>query len=93
MAEVVRGTSPDGGRRALAGRQGGEIPAGRKVARQGLRVAENATHEAELKTAVFGAQKTADYYALTVDEISKRIAGLPATSSSRCASSRRTTRS
>ena len=90
MAEVVRGTSPDGGRRALAGRQGSVIPAGRKVARQDLRVAEEAaertdkflrrtekaTHEAELRTAVFGALKTADYYALTVDEISKRIAGL-----------------
>jgi hypothetical protein len=42
------------------------------------REAEKAAHEAELRTAVFGALKTTDYDALTVDEISKRIDGLPA---------------
>ena len=63
-----------------------------QVTQQGLRVAEEAadrtdkvlrqtekaTHEAELRTAVFGALKTTDYDSLTVDEISKRIEGLPA---------------
>ena len=58
-----------------------------QVARQGLRVAEEATEQtdevlrqaekvtrdAELRTAVFGALKTADYEGLTVDEISKRL--------------------
>jgi hypothetical protein len=43
-----------------------------------LRQTEKATHEAELKTAVFSALGTTDYDALTVDEISKRIEGLPA---------------
>ena len=61
-----------------------------ETTRQGLRVAEEATertedvlrrtekatHEAELRTAVFSALKTTDYDALTVDEISKRIDGL-----------------
>jgi len=41
------------------------------------REAEKAAHEAELRTAVFGALKTTDYDALTVDEVSKRIDGLP----------------
>jgi hypothetical protein len=59
-------------------------------AQQGLRVAEEATEltdkvirktekvarEAELRTAVFGALKTADYEELTVDEISKRLDSL-----------------
>jgi hypothetical protein len=59
---------------------------------QGLRVAEDtaertdkvlheterATREAELRTAVFSALGTNDYDGLTVDEISKRIDGLPA---------------
>jgi hypothetical protein len=62
-----------------------------QAARQGLRVAEEATErtedvlmqtekvtrEAELRTAVFGALGTADYDELTVDEVSKRIEGLP----------------
>ena len=61
-----------------------------ETTRQGLRVAEEATErtedvlrrteeatrEAELKTAVFGALGTTDYDALTVDEISSRIDGL-----------------
>jgi hypothetical protein len=61
-------------------------------ARQGLRVAEEATErteevlrktekltrEAELRSAVFGALKTADYDGLSVDEISKRLDGLSA---------------
>ncbi len=42
------------------------------------RKAEKATREAELRTAVFGALGTADYDALTVDEVSKRIDGLTA---------------
>src|SRR5215203_857136 len=60
-------------------------------AQQGLRVAEEATEqtdkvlrqtekvarEAELRTAVFGALKTTDYDGLTVEEVSKRIEGLP----------------
>jgi hypothetical protein len=41
-----------------------------------LRETEEATREAELRTAVFGALETADYDALSVDEISKRIDGL-----------------
>jgi hypothetical protein len=59
-------------------------------AQQGLRVAEEATEqtdkvirktekvarEAELRTAVFGALRTADYEELTVDEISKRLDSL-----------------
>ncbi len=61
-----------------------------QVARQGLRVAEEAaeqteevlkqtekaTKKAELRAAVFGALKTANYDELTVDEISKRLEGL-----------------
>lgn len=61
------------------------LEATQQVARQGLRVAEEATertekvtHEAELRTAVFGALKTTDYDGLTVEEVSKRIEGLPA---------------
>jgi uncharacterized protein YukE len=63
-----------------------------EAAEQGLRVAEDtaertedvlrrteeATREAELRAAVFSALGTTDYDALTVDEISKRIDGLPA---------------
>ena len=62
-----------------------------KAARQGLRVAEEAaeqteevlkqtekvTKKAELRTAVFGALGTTNYNELTVDEVSKRIEGLP----------------
>ncbi len=43
-----------------------------------LRETEKATHEAEIRTAVYSALGTTDYDALTVDEISKRIEGLPA---------------
>jgi hypothetical protein len=43
-----------------------------------LRQTEKATREAELRTAVFSALGTTDYDALTVDEISKKIDGLPA---------------
>jgi hypothetical protein len=43
-----------------------------------LRETEKATREAELRTAVYSALGTTDYDALTVDEISKRIDGLPA---------------
>ena len=73
-----------------ATRQG--LEATEQVARQGLRVAEEtaertedvlrqtekATHEAELRTAVFSALGTTDYDGLSVDEVSKRIEGLPA---------------
>ena len=38
-----------------------------------LRQAEKATRQAELRTAVFGALKTANYDELSVDEISKRL--------------------
>jgi hypothetical protein len=69
-------------------RQG--LKATEQVAQQGLRVAEEAsrhteqalrqseraTRQAELRTAVLGALKTADYDELTVDEISKRLEGL-----------------
>ena len=64
--------------------------AAQQVARQGLRVAEEAaeqteevlkqteraTRKAEVRTAVYGALKTANYEELTVDEISKRLEGL-----------------
>ena len=43
-----------------------------------LRQTEKATHEAELRTAVFSALGTTDYDGLSVDEVSKRIDGLPA---------------
>ncbi len=43
-----------------------------------LRETEKVTREAELRTAVLSALGTTDYDALTVDEISKRIEGLPA---------------
>ena len=43
-----------------------------------LRQTEKATHEAELRTAVLSALGTTDYDGLSVDEISKRIDGLPA---------------
>jgi hypothetical protein len=42
-----------------------------------LRQTEKATRKAELRTTVFGALKTTNYDELTVDEISKRIEGLP----------------
>ena len=71
-----------------AARQG--LQATEQVARQGLRVAEEATEktdkvlrqtekatkDAELKAAVLGALKTADYAELSVAEISKRLDGL-----------------
>jgi hypothetical protein len=70
-------------------RQG--LRASEQATRQGLRVAEEATErtedvlkqtekvtrEAELRTAVLAALKTTDYEGLTVDEVSKRIEGLP----------------
>ena len=73
-----------------AARQG--LEATEQAARQGLRVAEEATEQtdkvlrqteeatrrAELRTAVLGALKTADYEGLTVAEISARLEGLPA---------------
>ena len=43
-----------------------------------LRETEKATHEVELRTAVFSALGTTDYDALTVEEVSRRIDGLPA---------------
>jgi hypothetical protein len=66
------------------------LEATERTARQGLRIAheaaeqtgkvleqtEKATREVELKTAVSGALKTANYDELTVDEISKRLNGL-----------------
>jgi hypothetical protein len=68
------------------------LEATEQVARQGLRVAEEATEqteevlrqteratkEAELKAAVLGALKTANYDELSVAEISKRLDGLSA---------------
>jgi hypothetical protein len=71
-------------------RQG--LEATEQVAQQGLRVAEEATEQteevlrrteeatrqAELRAAVLGALKTADYDGLTVAEISERLEGLPA---------------
>ena len=62
-----------------------------EATRQGLRVAEEATEqtdkvlrqtekvtrEAELRTAVLAALETTDYERLTVEEVSKRIEGLP----------------
>jgi hypothetical protein len=73
-----------------AARQG--LQATEQVTRQGLRVAEEATEqtdkvlrqtekatkEAELKAAVLGALKTANYDELSVAEISKRLDGLSA---------------
>jgi hypothetical protein len=70
-------------------RQG--LRASEQATQQGLRVAEEATEqtedvlrqtekvtrEAELRTAVLGALKTANYDELTVEEVSKRIEGLP----------------
>jgi hypothetical protein len=70
-------------------RQG--LRATEKATRQGLRAAEEATErtedvmrqtekvtrEAELRTAVLAALKTTDYQGLTVEEVSKRIEGLP----------------
>jgi hypothetical protein len=69
-------------------RQG--LEATEQVSRHGLRVAEEATehteevlrqsekatHQAELKAAVFGALKSANYEELTVDEISEKLDGL-----------------
>lgn len=80
----------EGMRRTQRAAQQG-IAATEQVARQGLRVAEEAaeqteevlkqtekaTRKAEVRTAVYGALGTADYEALTVDEVSKRIEGLP----------------
>jgi hypothetical protein len=70
-------------------RQG--LRATEQATQQGLRVAEEATEqtdkvlrqtekvtrEAELRTAVLAALKSTDYEGLTVEEISKRIEGLP----------------
>jgi len=70
-------------------RQG--LRASEEATRQGLRVAEEATEqtedvlrqtekvtrEAELRAAVLGALKTTDYEGLTVEEVSRRIEGLP----------------
>jgi hypothetical protein len=66
------------------------LEATEQVTRQGLRVAEETaeqteeilrqtekvTHEADLRTAVFGALKTTDYEGLTVDEVSRMLEGL-----------------
>jgi hypothetical protein len=70
-------------------RQG--LRASEEATRQGLRVAEETTErtedvlrqtekvtrEAELRTAVLAALQTTDYEGLTVEEVSKRIEGLP----------------
>jgi hypothetical protein len=70
-------------------RQG--LRASEEATRQGLRVAEETTErtedvlrqtekvtrEAELRTAVLAALRTTDYEGLTVEEVSKRIEGLP----------------
>ena len=42
-----------------------------------LRQTEKVTREAELRTAVLAALETIDYEGLTVEEVSKRIEGLP----------------
>jgi hypothetical protein len=42
-----------------------------------LRQTEKATHEAEIRTAVFSALKTSNYDELSVAEVSRRIEGLP----------------
>lgn len=74
-----------------ATRQG--LEATQQVSRQGLQVAEEAveqtdevlrrteeaTRQAELRTAVFAALKTADYDALTVEQVSERLDGLTPT--------------
>jgi hypothetical protein len=66
------------------------LKASEQVARQGLRVAEEATEQtekvlkqteraakdAELRTAVFGALKTANYDELSVEQISRKLDGL-----------------
>jgi hypothetical protein len=68
------------------------LEATEQVARQGLRVAEEATErtedvlrrteeatrEAELRTAVYSALGTTDYDGLSVEEVTRRIEGLPA---------------
>ena len=70
-------------------RQG--LKASEQATRQGLRVAEeatersedvlrqteDATREAELRTAALAALKTTDYEGLSVEEVSRRIEGLP----------------
>ena len=43
-----------------------------------LRRTEKATHEAEVRAAVYSALGTTDYDALTVEEVARRIDGLPA---------------
>jgi hypothetical protein len=43
-----------------------------------LRRTEEATRQAELRSAVYSALGTTDYEALTVEEVSRRIEGLPA---------------
>src|ERR671916_256672 len=43
-----------------------------------VRQTEKATREAELRTAVYSALGTTDYDALTVEEVARRIEGLPA---------------
>jgi hypothetical protein len=43
-----------------------------------LRWTEKATREAELRAAVYSALGTTDYDALSVDEVARRIDGLPA---------------
>jgi polyhydroxyalkanoate synthesis regulator phasin len=43
-----------------------------------LRQTEEATREAEVRAAVYSALGTTDYDALSVDEVSRRIDGLPA---------------
>ena len=42
-----------------------------------LRQTEKATREAELRSAVLSALKTTDYEGLNVEEVSKRLEGLP----------------
>jgi hypothetical protein len=68
------------------------LEASEQIARQGMRVAEEAaeqteavleqtekaTREAELRTAVFGALKTANYDELSVEQISRKLDGLSA---------------
>jgi hypothetical protein len=54
------------------------LEATEQVARQGLKATEQATRQAELRSAVLSALGTTDYDGLTLDEISERLEGLSA---------------
>jgi len=89
MSTFQRATQQGLEAREQVARQG--LRATEEATRQGLRAAEEATEgtedvlhqsekvtrEAELRTAVLAALKSTDYEGLSVEEISKRIEGLP----------------